>query len=226
MITSLSWRFFFELQNLKKIGIIQSESKNEWYFAFGANLDPEILLKRKIRPLETVEFSLEDYGLKFSHPGPFKGMGFASIDPSPGSRVYGVLYKLTSLDARRMDYYELVPFLKRYRRQNHQQSGYSFFSYTSTSPREHLAPTPQYLNKILNGYGRLKNVPKEYLDNLAATKTLIKMIPADNLGIFFKTFPNGPKFLNQAIKWGDQKSVQFFVRYLRDKSLFERYIHE
>ena len=67
-------------------------SKKVRYFAFGAMLDSGVLKHRGVIPLEEKFCFLQDYELQFSHPGPWEGMGFASVERAEGKRVYGKLY--------------------------------------------------------------------------------------------------------------------------------------
>ena len=53
-------------------------------FAFGANLDPAVLARRRVRPLAQTDFLLRDHALRFNQAGPYKGFGFASVAHAPG----------------------------------------------------------------------------------------------------------------------------------------------
>lgn len=223
MFRILAWRLGFELKNIQKL--INGSKNTVNYFAFGANLDPEVLKRRKIIPLSEKPFILKDYALRFSHPGGFMRMGFASLDEAQGEVTYGKLYTLTEIDAIRMDYYELVPFLNRYQRCEIEQDGEKLFFYHSSDPRAELQPTQKYLNLILNGFKNVTHVPKEYLDKLASTETLKEMIPADDIQFLYKVSDNYPKHISNAIKKLDKESAKFFLKYVKEKSLTERFIN-
>ena len=113
MIRYLFWRLSFEACNVRRLfghgtGRVQ-------YLAFGANLSDTILRERKISPFEVKPFTLRNYGLRFDHPAPWVGCSYASAEPAPGENLYGYLYTLSERDAARMDYYEVVPIVRRYR---------------------------------------------------------------------------------------------------------------
>ena len=93
------------------------------YLAFGANLSESILRQRRIRPLASEYFTLRDFGLRFDHPAPYAGCGYASAEPAPGEKLYGCLYVLSGRDAARMDFYEVTPVIGRYRRTWVEQDG-------------------------------------------------------------------------------------------------------
>ena len=83
MLRIVAWRLLFELKNMQTI--FSKNEKTIKYFAFGANLDPNVLINtRRIKPLDEKEFILKDYALRFSHPSAWDGEGFASIDKAPG----------------------------------------------------------------------------------------------------------------------------------------------
>src|SRR5690606_36396078 len=98
------WRLGCEIVNL--VRLVTHGKRTVQYFAFGANLDPQVLKARRISPLSEKPFVLKDHELSFCHPGPFEGMGFASIEPKGGNCVYGKLHELGIVDALRMDFYE------------------------------------------------------------------------------------------------------------------------
>jgi len=179
-----AWRLGFELQNLKKL--VSKSDGTVKYFAFGANLDPSVLKEtRRITPTNEKSFILKDYALSFSHPAAFEGMGFASIEKERGAMVYGKLYSLSLLDAVRLDYYELVPFLHRYKRVTVKQDGEVFFFYQSCDPRSNLKPTKKYLDYIVSGFKKSTDIPVNYTTELENTKTFFgPPQPAKDLGFF------------------------------------------
>lgn len=66
-----------------------------WYFAYGANMSPQILARRGVRPLSSRVGELRDYKLCFSHRGIFPTEpAFANIEPEVGANLYGVLHQL------------------------------------------------------------------------------------------------------------------------------------
>jgi gamma-glutamylcyclotransferase (GGCT)/AIG2-like uncharacterized protein YtfP len=73
------------------------------YFAFGANMDVEGMAQRcpQAQPLGTAE--LEHHRFAIVHPG------YATVIPSRGSRVHGVLWKLGARDLAILDAYENLP---------------------------------------------------------------------------------------------------------------------
>ncbi|KAL6049926.1 hypothetical protein QOT17_020128 [Balamuthia mandrillaris] len=68
-----------------------------WYFAFGANMNPESLEKRQCYPLESWPAKLNDWAMRFN----VNGM-MGNIEPSPGSSVHGVAHHFTHETMERM----------------------------------------------------------------------------------------------------------------------------
>ncbi len=193
------------------------------YFTFGANLDPAVLQRRCTKPLAQEEFVLRDYGLEFSQKGPWKNFGFASVTADPGNMVYGRLLTLTKLDALRMDYSELLPFLHRHRRIYAEQDGKTFYFYQATSPREGLMPSQEYLGKILQAAEQSDAIPAHILERLRATPTLKVLEPDPNSSFLVEDYNAPPRFLAQFRRAYDQASI-WLLRKLIFFSLTQRLI--
>ena len=148
MLRYLLWRLGFELCNLRRLLGHGPERVN--YLAFGANLCGEVLRERRIEPLAVRPFALRDHGLRFDHPAPYAGCGYASVEPAPGETVYGYLLTLSGRDAARMDYYEVVPVIRRYRRTWVEQDGVRLYFYQTNRSTPGLGPTAQYLGYIVD----------------------------------------------------------------------------
>ena len=181
--------------------IIRPNSKKRvYYFAFGANLSPNILRLRRISVYETFDYVLEDCALNFSQRGFYKDHGFASADASVGGRVYGKMYLIRQSDAKRMDYFEGVPFLKAHAKIVQQVQGKPFYFYRSRTPLNDLKPTQQYLNYLTHAYRNMDIVPSQYTDALLATKVLKTLEPQDQTGVFVRHLSRWPKALHPLLK--------------------------
>ena len=73
------------------------------YFAYGSNMDLYQMNYRCPSSEVMGKVTLNDYKLAF------RGHGFATVLPSPGDAVQGVLWRLTPEDERRLDFYEGYP---------------------------------------------------------------------------------------------------------------------
>ncbi|MBI3534382.1 MAG: gamma-glutamylcyclotransferase [Deltaproteobacteria bacterium] len=222
MLRMFAWRICFELLNLKKLLI---EDKTQvFYFAYGANLDKEVLKDRKISPLEEKEFVAENFELQFSHPGPYEGMGFASLIKKPGAKTYGKLYRLTQTDLKRLDYYELVPFLGRYKREEVRQNGLVFYIFTSGHPAQNLKPTKSYKDSILNGLKTIQGAPDSYIRHIESIEVLETCIPAKTLNFIFNSSKCNKPMVKILFQKLDQICVRLFINHIIDRSLTERFI--
>ncbi|WP_166805085.1 gamma-glutamylcyclotransferase family protein [Nitrosococcus wardiae] len=79
-----------------------------WYFAYGANMLTDVLVRRRgVIPLSSEQARLDGYQLVFSQPGlPYIEPCFASIQPIQTDSVYGVLHHLTAHAAAQIDRFE------------------------------------------------------------------------------------------------------------------------
>ncbi|MGD2170624.1 MAG: gamma-glutamylcyclotransferase [Gammaproteobacteria bacterium] len=169
MLRYLTWWLMFEICNCRRLlgrgpGQVQ-------YFAYGANLSPAVMRDRRIEASAVRYFTLEDYGLRFDHPAAKAGCGYASAEPAVGESVFGLLYTLSERDAARMDFYEMVPIVRRYRRTWVEQGGERLYFYQTNRSTPGLKPTSEYLGYILECLASHPDVDPSYRERLAAVGT-------------------------------------------------------
>lgn len=84
------------------------------YFAYGSNLDPEQMTERCPSAAFLHRALLPDHELAFTRWSTRRRCGVADVVPSPGGRVWGVVYTMSEADGRRLDEFEgYVPGRKR-----------------------------------------------------------------------------------------------------------------
>jgi len=177
LLRLFAWWVLGQLLDLCKLwqeiggSIPASLEKEVNYFAFGANLSKNILAERRIFALRSRPFGLRNHILKFNQAGPYVGSAFASVHEQTGSTVYGELMTISTLDLWRMHSMELVPFLKKHRVINFEQSEDRGFFYQATITVDGLAPTDIYLDKIMGHMKKNPLVPSTYLQAFAEQKT-------------------------------------------------------
>lgn len=169
MVRYLAWRIMFELCNLRRL--FGHGPERVQYLAFGANLSDDILRERKIAPFDSRPFTLRDFGLRFNHPAPWVGCGYASAEPAEGENLYGYVYTLSGRDAARMDFYEVVPIVRRYRRTWVEQDGERVFFYQTNRATPDLQPTEEYLGYIVEGLRAHPDVEEAELAVISAIGT-------------------------------------------------------
>ena len=169
MLRYLLWRLSFEVCNIRRL-FGHGEGRVQ-YLAFGANLSDAILRERKITPFDARPFTLRNYGLRFDHPAPWVGCGYASAEPAPGEYLYGYLYTLSERDAARMDHYEVVPYVQRYRRTWVEQDGETIYYYQTNRSTLNLNPTTEYLGYIVDALRAHPDVDAHTLDRVSAIET-------------------------------------------------------
>ena len=111
------------------------------YFAYGANIDPDSMRLRCPAAEALGEFYLQDWRLAFySH---------ATVVPSPGDQVPGVLWRLTPECEASLDAFEGYPSY--YIKTDIEQAGRRFFVYEMTQPLRGF-PSSGYTQLIARAY--------------------------------------------------------------------------
>lgn len=120
------------------------------YFAYGSNMDLYQMNYRCPSSEVIGKATLNDYKLAF------RGHGFATVLPSPGDAVQGVLWRIASEDERRLDFYEGYP--RHYEKETvtvYAADGTSqeVMVYIMAAPLKDriTPPSPPYLEGILRG---------------------------------------------------------------------------
>lgn len=139
-----------------------------YYFAYGANMSARVLARRRVRPLSAEVATLQGHELRFSHPGPpLIEPAFASVDPCPEARVYGVLYQISEAELRWLDRLE-----GRYQKKLLEVTGdrtgkVSARVYQTPTPVAGKRPSVRYLRLLLDG-AKENKLPAEYISWLEA----------------------------------------------------------
>lgn len=200
MLRILLWKLGFEWANLLRL-LWPRDEERIYYFAFGANLSPDILKQRKMTFYETFEYVLEGAELCFSQSGFYKDHGFASADPAPDKKVYGKMYLIRKSDARRMDYYEGVPFLKAHDKIVQPYQGKQFYYYRARQSTANLKPTEEYLGYLTTAYHEMDCVPVDYREAMETTETLTTLQPQNLTGKFISDLESWPEVLHPVLVW-------------------------
>ncbi len=220
MIRYLSWRLLFEAYNIARL--FGHGPERIQYLAFGANLSDAVLKERRITPFDVKHFTLRDYGLRFNHPSLWVGCGYASAEPAPGELLHGYLYTLSGRDAARMDLYEVVTVLKRYRRTYVEQDGVKLYFYQSNRPTPNLKPTQEYLGFITDGLKSHPDTSDEYRKTIADIETT-EHGPLVNSHLWEQPEDRAP-WLRYAIGSYQRVALALFLTFLYKRSLTAHFI--
>lgn len=139
-----------------------------WYFAYGANMSPEVLARRGLSPQESVAGRLDDYALRFSHRGLLvTEPAFANLEPQPGSHVYGVLHRIEPEELAHLDRIEGAEYAH-VDVDVHGPAGLvRARAYRDPYPVAGMVPSRRYLRCVCDG-ARQFNLPEEWIDTLNA----------------------------------------------------------
>lgn len=151
-----------------------------WYFAYGSNLAPETFLgQRRMQPLEVRCARLDHYRLVFDLPVGRHDRGVANIEPSRGSFVHGVAYRIHAAAALRLDRTEGVHrgFYQRIVADVVADGDERIRAFTYQSPhrRPGRRPSARYMNLILRG-ARHHGLPADYTRYLEGVE-LARRVP-------------------------------------------------
>jgi len=195
LLRVILWKAGFELAQLKRV-LWPRANRKIYYFAFGANLCPDVLEQRRITVFESFDYVLDNSVLRFSQPGFYRDHGYASADASDSEVVYGKMYQILERDAQRMDYFEGVPFLGAHEKVFRQGDGFNFYFYRTTRIFEGLKPTQEYLDYLITAYRQMPAVPNAYIESIAETDVLERFLPSDQTGLFIREINQWPVFLH------------------------------
>lgn len=219
MLRIIFWKLGSEWSNLKRILRPRSD-RRIYYFAFGANLSADILQQRRIHFYEAFDYVLEDAALRFSQGGFYKDHGYASADAAPGEKVYGRMYLIRESDAKRMDYFEGVPFLQVHNKIFQQHQGSPFYFYRAVAPAENLKPTQEYLDYLTIAYREMDCVSDSYIEAMEATEVLEYFESHNQTGEFVRNLDRWPANLHPLLI-GYEGFCHRLVEALWNRSLFD-----
>jgi hypothetical protein len=213
------WKTGFELAQLKRL-LWPRANRKIYYFAFGANLCPDVLEKRRITVFETFDYVVDNAVLRFSQPGFYRDHGYASADADDSEVVYGKMYLILERDAVRMDYFEGVPFLDAHEKVFRQGDGFGFYYYRTTRIFDGLKPTQEYLDYLTTAYRQMPDVPDTYIDSMAATEVLERFLPSDQTGLFIRKIGQWPAFMRPLLVYYEGLCLRI-TEALWNRSLFQ-----
>lgn len=222
MFKIILWRLTYELLSLLKIAGVRGPSR--FYFAFGANLNPEVLRKRRIDVLSSRLVQLENFRLRFNHDVPFRKVGFASIEAYEGARVLGLLYEVPWIDEMRMDYFESNLFLKRYLKQKCVIDGEASFFYSTGRSKGHGRPLREYRDKVLKAYSLYFDPETPEIKKLKHIECVAE--PKDRWPVSFliSKYDCCGYFLRHQLMEYDALCFRLFKFFIFRDSLFQKYI--
>ena len=125
-----------------------------WYFAYGANLDRELMRRRVGEWKDVRRAVLRGYELRFDTYSPSWRGATANIVEKEDGVVYGVAYLITEEQMRMLDRHVGVP--NRYSKikvlvETEEGERINALTYVSNNPKPRLFPSQQYLSTLLRG---------------------------------------------------------------------------
>jgi gamma-glutamylcyclotransferase (GGCT)/AIG2-like uncharacterized protein YtfP len=159
---------------------MNNKKKFNWYFAYGSNMKQERLESRiKRSNLICRKGVLYDYTLCFNKAAD-DGSGYANIKISEGNHVWGVLYKLSDKELKRLDIHEGVSdhYLRNKSTQqwikiNNSQVLAEVYVANPDNINDSLKPHKYYLGLLIDGASaKNHDLPEEYIIFLKSFKTI------------------------------------------------------
>jgi sulfite reductase (NADPH) flavoprotein alpha-component len=144
-----------------------SEVDEVRYFAYGANMNPNVFVqRRRFRPLSTERATLSGYELLFAARGmTFLEPVFAALRPVPDGCVHGVLYRLRREEADRLHRLENGYDRLAIDVRGVQSSVVAAYTYNIPELTHGLLPSRRYLRLLCDG-ARAAGLPNGYVESL------------------------------------------------------------
>jgi gamma-glutamylcyclotransferase (GGCT)/AIG2-like uncharacterized protein YtfP len=142
--------------------------KTKLYFAYGMNTNPEEMAYRCPRAVALGKATLPGYRLEFK--------SFATIVPSPGESVEGVLWTITESDESALDILEGYPeFYDKKHVKVQQGIDYIAMTYIMNPREKGYAPSDGYYSMVSEGYQTFGLSQQQLLDakNRSIRETII-----------------------------------------------------
>ena len=138
-----------------------------WYFAYGSNMNRTQVRQRAGEPAEEKLARLENFELNFDNVAR-GGTGTGNIAAVEGRVVYGVLYRLTEEQLKKLDRFEGVP--EHYRRSevnvlDAEGRKIAAQVYLARKVRRGLKPDRGYMQRIIEGAVE-HDLPGDYIEQL------------------------------------------------------------
>lgn len=152
--------------------------EKNFFFAYGANMNPRQIKMRCSHPVRVSAAFLADYRLGFYGHSAEWDSGMETAVKDHGSRLWGVVYALSDLDWERLDLWQDARFDGTGRCFHYpvevcdlRGCRYEARMYKLDVRSAMRAPSENYMEHILEG-ARENKLPPSYLDALLAIKTV------------------------------------------------------
>jgi gamma-glutamylcyclotransferase (GGCT)/AIG2-like uncharacterized protein YtfP len=193
------------------------------YFAYGSNMNPAVLAKKRVEVAGRCAATLEGYALRFEkrslRPLLPENIGFANIVPARGKHVEGVLYDIPDESLTRLDDSERCP--KHYERIAvvvTTASGHmDCFAYRARPDKtaKGLIPSLNYVSHMLAAGALLSKAYRKWLDGLEAYADECAACHKETEVLFVKEeglmYVMCPPCMEARRTWGDARGRRFSV---------------
>jgi len=140
----------------------------EYYFAYGSNMCPDQMVARCPSAIKTSTGVLPDMRLVFNRRGTYRPGSVASLEPAPGERVYGVIWKMSTQEFARLDEAEDPTAYRREEATVYSLQGMPYACHLYIAlPNAEDSPDPEYLAHMLK-CAKDAGLPTGYLRALEA----------------------------------------------------------
>jgi gamma-glutamylcyclotransferase (GGCT)/AIG2-like uncharacterized protein YtfP len=141
------------------------------YFAYGSNMDPNQMASRCPGAVSIGSARLAGYELAFVWDSPGWGGGVATVIPSSGREVWGVLWDLTAGHIEALDRYEGVAihaYVREHLNVETDDGVVNALIYLATDTRE-KPPSRRYVDALIRG-AKAHGLPADYVEQLRALR--------------------------------------------------------
>jgi gamma-glutamylcyclotransferase (GGCT)/AIG2-like uncharacterized protein YtfP len=137
------------------------------YFAYGSNMDPKQMASRCPGAVAVGRARLPNYELAFVWDSPGWGGGVATVIPSSGLEVWGVLWDLTDEHIEALDRYEGVAigaYMREHLDVENDEGSVNSLIYLATDTRQ-KRPSGKYVDALVRG-AHAFSLPADYVEQL------------------------------------------------------------
>jgi gamma-glutamylcyclotransferase (GGCT)/AIG2-like uncharacterized protein YtfP len=138
-----------------------------FYFAYGSNMDPTIMLERCPSARDPLAGRLDGFRIEFNVYSDNWGGGAANLEPDERSSVWGVVWEVDSDDLSRLDTFQGHPTFYRRERVVVHSDGEPLecTTYRVAHQKGYVRPTEEYLSKVRHAMAHHR-LPLEAVETL------------------------------------------------------------
>ena len=153
--------------------ILKTLSGSSYYFAYGSNMGSEQMLGRCPSAEYISVGILKNHEIVFNRKGSYRAGGVASIKEKNNTNIFGIIWKISMLDLRKLDEIEDPEAYRRSIQKVYSESGKTYnCNIYKAIPVGNFKPDDKYLSLIID-VAKKQNLPSDYISYLSSFKNTV-----------------------------------------------------